>query len=129
MTRAISPLSLFYSLLAGPVLWFVHFVLVWGMAELGCRINFSNMELITPANIQNFVIVSTLIALIAVLVGGFVAYGGWRRLQRTHENLLVGEDRLRFLTMLALLLCGLFLFSIIFTATPVFFLDICDAAA
>jgi hypothetical protein len=78
MVRAISPFSLSYSLLAGPV-------------------------------------------------GGFMAYGGWRRLQ-THENEWVGEDRLRFWVVLALLLSGLFVISIIFTAAPAFFLDICDAA-
>jgi hypothetical protein len=125
--RLISPLSLFYSLLAGPVWWFAHFLLVWAMAEFGCRTNFSNLELITPANIQLFVVVTTAIALLAVMVGGFVAYGGWRRLQ-AHENEWIGEDRLRFLILLALLLSGMFLFSIIFTATPAFFLDICDQA-
>lgn len=127
MTRMISPLSLFYSLLAGPVWWFAHFLLVWAMAEFGCRINFINLELITPANIQLFVVVTTAIALLAVMSGGVVAYGGWRRLQ-AHENEWVGEDRLRFLILFALLLSGLFLFSIIFTATPAFFLDICDQA-
>src|SRR5688572_7264877 len=110
MTRAISPLSLFYSLMAGPVLWFAHFLLVWAMAEFGCRINFSNLELISPANIQSFVVVTTAIALLAVAVGGFMAYGGWRRLQ-AHENEWVGEDRLRFLVVLALLLSGLFVIS------------------
>ena len=127
MARTISPLTLIYCLLAGPVIWFAHFLLVWSMAEFGCRINFSNLTLISPANIQLFVVVTTALALLAVAAAGVVAYGGWRKLQ-AHENEWVGEDRLRFLVVLALLLSALFVVSIVFTAAPAFFLDICDLA-
>ena len=43
MSRTISPLSLAFMLLAGPILWFVHFVLFYAAAEFGCRANFNNL--------------------------------------------------------------------------------------
>jgi hypothetical protein len=118
---------LVYSLVAGPVIWFFHFLLVWGMAEMGCRINFLNVELISPENIIFFVTLATSIALLAVAWGGFAAYRSWRQLD-AHTNEVIGEERLRFLITLALLLSGLFFVSIIFTATPTYFLDVCDLA-
>jgi hypothetical protein len=128
MSRAISRLSLFYSLMAGPVLWFVHFLLVWGVAEFGCRINFRNVEFVSPAAIQLFVVVVTVAVVLAVAVGGLMAWRGWRYIE-AHSNEMVGEDRLRFLLMLALLLSGLFLFTTLFTAAPSFFLSVCDLPA
>jgi hypothetical protein len=161
MTRTMTPVSLLYSLLAGPLLWFAHFVLVWGMAEFGCRINFSNLELVTAANIRQFVVITTFIAVIAVAVGGVLAYRNWVETQKHriaavavpapsslrsrgasigagqdaastaevhHHSGWEFEDRYRFLAIVAMLLSGLFLVSIIATAMPAFFLDVCDLA-
>jgi hypothetical protein len=146
MTRTMMPVSLLYSLLAGPVAWFIHFVLVWSVAEFGCRINFVNLELVSPANIRTFVVVTTLIALVAVAIAGLLAYRSWgatpghrtsavdaaSTAEYTEYNRHSGwafEDRYQFLAIVAMLLNGLFVVSIIATAMPAFFLDVCDLAA
>ena len=128
MTHTISPISQFYSLMVGPVLWFAHFLLVWGMAEFGCRINFRNLELVSPANIQTFVLLTTIVALIAIAIGGVLGYRNWVATQEASQSGWAFEDRHRFLAVLAMLLCGLFLFSIVVTAMPAFYLNICDLA-
>ena len=126
MTRTISSVSLLVSLLAGPIVWFAHFVLVWGVVEFGCRINFVNMEIVSPTSIRQFVIVATIIALLAVVIGEALAYRHLTAERREVSSGWAFEDRHRFLTIDAMILNAFFLFSIVATAMPAFFLTVCD---
>lgn len=128
MTRTLSPFSLGYSILAGPVLWFVHFFAVYAVAEFGCRSNFNNLVYITPANIQVAILVLTVIALAAVAFGGALAYRSWQTLGQEKAETTAEEARFRFLSILGILFSGLFLLSILFTVAPTFVLNVCDKA-
>lgn len=129
MTRAISPLSLLYSITAGPIVWFAHFMLVYMVAELGCRSNFNNVFYQTPATIRTIVVVLTVIALVAVIAGGVLAYRNWQALPNASDNDTSDVIRTRFLIMMGGLLTALFILSIVATAAPAFVVGVCDRAA
>ena len=127
MTRTISPLSLLYSITAGPILWFVHFMLVYLVAELGCRSNFNNVFYQTPETIRTIVLVLTVVVLLAVGLGGVLAYRNWQALPNTEGS--TDDVRTRFLIMMGGLLTPLFILSIVATTAPTFVMNICDRAA
>jgi hypothetical protein len=129
MTRPISPFSMAYSVLAGPILWFVHFFAVYVIAEFGCRINFSNLVFVTAESIRLWITVLTIVVLILVAFGGLLAYRNWRQLPANGGNGSPIDARLHFLVVIAMCLSALFWFSIIFTAMPAFFGAVCDQAA
>jgi hypothetical protein len=123
MTRTLSPLALGYSILAGPVLWFVHLLAVYNLTEFGCRVNFNNLLFITPSTIQILILIITVVILVMVGVGAFLAYRSLR------ESDLQEGARLHFLVMMGVLLSSLFLFIIVVTAMPTFFVSVCDGVA
>lgn len=129
MTRTISPLSLLYSITAGPILWFVHFMLVYMVAELGCRSNFNNVFYHTPETIRTIVLVLTVIALVGVIGGGGLAYRNWQALPNAGDSDTTDVIRTRFLVMMGGLLTALFILSIVATAAPAFVVSVCDRAA
>src|SRR5687768_12559370 len=100
MTRPISPFSMAFSVLAGPILWFVHFVAVYVVAEFGCRINFSNLIFVTPESIRLWITVLTIVVLIPVAIGGVLAYRNWRQLPANGENGSPIDARLHFLVVI-----------------------------
>jgi hypothetical protein len=135
INRTLAPFSLLYSILAGPVLWFAYFVAAYVLAEFGCRINFNNLLFLSPQTIRTIIFVLTAAALIGVAVGGMIALRSWQWLSK---NQIEGDNtderngslvvRRQFLVILALCLNVLFLFGIVFTALPVFVLNVCDGA-
>lgn len=127
MTRSLSPMRLGYSILAGPILWFVHFILVYTIAEFGCRANFNNFLFITPANIRVVIVAITIPILIFVGIGGIFAYREWTRLKEGRVDSKIAE-REHFLVIMAMLLSLLFLFSILVTTMPTFVVNVCDRA-
>ncbi len=133
MSRTISPLSLAFTLLAGPILWFVHFVLVYAAAEFGCRANFNNLIFFTPESIRSTIIVVTVVALVGVLWGGLLGYRSLKAIQnRGHSDPslqeLPDDTRIRFLLMLGMTLNAFFFLNILVTVMPAFFVGVCDMA-
>jgi hypothetical protein len=122
MTRGTSLFSLGYSVLAGPIVWAIHFVVVYAIGEFGCRANFNNWQFISPANIQMVIAAATIVGLIAVGGSGLLAYRYWR--EQPDDSTLI-----RFLGMTGILLSLLFLLAILATFTPIFVLPVCDWVA
>lgn len=128
MTRTLSPFQLAYSILAGPVWWFVHFVIVYIAAEFGCGSNFNNLLVFTPETIRLIIVVVTVVMLGLVGVGGWLAYRNWQGLP-DNPTATSQEAAMRFLAQVSVLLNGLFWVSIVVTTVPTFFLNVCDWAA
>jgi hypothetical protein len=128
MTRAVSPLALGYSILAGPILWFVHFIAVYTLAEFGCRANFTNLLFLVPSSIRLVIIAVTVPFIVAVGLGGVVAYRAWQTLNRDENALAAGDTSFRFLVTLGILFSALFVLGILFTVAPAFVVDVCDRA-
>jgi hypothetical protein len=115
-----------YSVLAGPLVWFVHFVFVWAVAEMGCIANYTNMPILTPSAIRTIVVVATVVALAAVALGLFT---GWRWRGAVREGgVSMAESRAKFLIQVGLSLSALFFVSIVVTALPAFVIGVCDTA-
>jgi hypothetical protein len=115
-----------YAVLAGPLVWFAHFVLVWAVSEMGCIANYTNMPVLTPSSIRIIVAVVTVIALAAV---GLSLFTGWRWRDAVRQGgVTMAESRAKFLIQVGLSLSLLFFFSIVVTALPVFFVGVCDKA-
>ena len=129
MTRTISPLSLLYSITAGPIVWFVHFMLVYTVAEFGCRANFNNVVFYPAATIRTGIIAVTVIALLLVSIGAALALQSWGRFGGTNHQLRLDEDErenIEYLTVTGLLMSSLFLFVIFVSSMPNFILNVCD---
>ncbi len=128
MTRTMSPFTLGYSVLSGPIIWFMHFIAVYSLAEFGCRSNFNNLTYITPDTMRLVMIVLTVVSIIAVAFGGVLAYQAWGKERNTGQKESAYEVRFRFLLVLGMLFSALFILSIVFTVAPAFVLSVCDKA-
>ncbi|MCA0453452.1 MAG: hypothetical protein LCI00_05715 [Chloroflexi bacterium] len=129
MIRTTSPFVLGYSVLSGPIIWFVHFVAVYSLAEFGCRSNFTNLIFITPETMRLTMIVLTVVSVIGVGFGGILAFRAWSQVRKeTSRKESAYEARFHFLTLLGMLLSALFILSILFTVAPAFVLSVCDKA-
>jgi hypothetical protein len=126
MTRIKLPLSLGYSVLAGPIIWFVHFIIVYVAGEFGCRINFTNQLIVSLTTIQLIVGIVTIVSVIGVGIGGMMAYRQWQSAENQQNDVPSPEMLVHFLAMMAMLLSALFLFAIVMTAVPTIFLSTCD---
>lgn len=126
MTRTISPIALGYSILVGPILWAIHFLLVYMIAEFGCRANFNNLTYFSSEGIRTFISVLTVVCVIGVVSGGIIAYRSWGTLQTNGEGDSPIKERVQFLVTMGMFLSVLFILSIVFTAVPTFFLNVCD---
>jgi hypothetical protein len=127
MRTSSSPIRLAYSILVGPILWFVHFVLVYAFAEFGCRANFNNLLFFPPETIRIATIVITVPVLVLVAIGGVLAFSSFRSLPE-NQNSDSADDREHFLLRSGFLLSSLFLFIIVMTVIPSFVLNVCDKA-
>jgi hypothetical protein len=127
MTRTSLSFSLAYSVLAGPIIWAVHFVIVYMITEFGCRVNFNNWLFITPANINLIILIVTVVSLVAVGFGGLLAYRQWKT-QEDHSGSESSVKTHDFLVTAGMLLSALFLLAIVMTAAPTPFLSTCGQA-
>jgi hypothetical protein len=128
MTRTISSAALAYSILAGPIIWFVHFFGVYAIAEFGCRANFNNLLFLAPDNIRVAIAAITGGMLIIVAAGGMIAWRLSKQLPMPQHDEEAPIAYTRFLVMLGIFLSLLFFISIIVTAVPAFVLNVCDKA-
>lgn len=128
MTRTISPITLGYGILAGPIMWAFHFMIVYMVAEFGCRANFVNLPYFSPDGIRAFIGIVTVVFVFSVASGGIIAYRSWNTLQNNGEGDSPQNERAQFLVKMGLFLSALFILSIIFTAMPAFFTNTCDRA-
>jgi hypothetical protein len=128
MTRIKLSLSLGFSVLVGPITWFVHFILVYAVGEFGCRINFNNQFVVSPATIQLVVGIATITAVIVVGIGGLIGFRQWQSIENQQSDVPSAEMLVHFLGLVGMLLSALFLFAILMTAAPTLFLSTCDRA-
>lgn len=67
------------ALLAGPIIWIVHFMLVYVVTEAGCTGEGPGLRLFDPPVPTIVTIVATIVAAIACLVAALWAYRRWQR--------------------------------------------------
>lgn len=119
ITRDLQARTTWVVLLAGPVVWAVHFVVVYLVAEAGCTGSGPGLEAFGPPVPSVVTFVATVVAVLACLgVGGWA----WRLRGRGPGGLAADEsaavERNRALMTIGLLLALLSAVAVIFVAAP-----------
>lgn len=122
--------DLWIGLLAAPVIWSVHFLVVYGLVEFACDYGwFSNNA--GGLTVLTWIIVgATALALGLILYAGWSAYHRWNRLTRGGKEAgdapgIGSEGPRRFLALGGLLLSVLFFMMVLLILFPALLLRAC----
>ena len=122
---------LWIQLLAGPVLWSVHFLASYLLVEAACQAGW-NVNILGLNGLSFLVIVLTVLAVIAALLFAQRSYSGWkerhrdgnlRQAFRERESWFEGTED--FMYFSGLLLSVLFAAAILMVGAPAIFLQPC----
>lgn len=124
-----SPFFLWYSVLVGPVVWSVYFILGYLAVELSCRTDFLRFNLFGVSALLVSIVVLTLITFAVTVYSGFLAFISWRKQKndvlRYGDNRYKREEPGQFMTLAGAILSALFSLTILLSGLPVFFLQPC----
>jgi heme/copper-type cytochrome/quinol oxidase subunit 3 len=109
--------------LAGPVLWFAHFMAVYVLVESGCAAGGTDLELLGLDVMALVTVVATVVAAGVALAVALVALRRWRRAD--DADVLAGGERESGLALAGMLLGFLFVVAILFTGFPAVHLRPC----
>ena len=109
-----------WTLIVPPAVWAGHFLFSYIWAAVSCA------KVGEFATFPTLFVIGTVLALVAILLSGWIAWVQGRMPGGTapHED-STEIDRLRFLAKSTLLLAGLSVVGVVFTALPVIFLRTC----
>lgn len=129
---ALSLHSLWFGVLAGPIVWSLYFLAGYGLSEVACRLRLLESPMMGLTALSLLILLLTLVALIVTLSAGFVAYRNWRHVNRAglSSSSAAGSHRLdrdsgQFMALAGLMLSALFSFLILVTGLPVLVLHPC----
>ncbi len=132
VARAFERDSLF-SLIAGPLVWTVHFLTLYILTAIACAHGFFHQELLGVRVVPLVGGAVTLIAVALILDGGVLAYRRWRGMPADGEPApLPPHDandvasRRRFMAYAGLLLSGLALIATVWQTLPILFFATCE---
>ncbi|MDQ3963341.1 MAG: hypothetical protein M3277_05430 [Actinomycetota bacterium] len=111
--------------LAGPVIWFVHFMAVYVLAEAVCAAGDGGPRLLGLSLLALVTLVATVLAVGAALVFAVRAYRVWRGRTDGSSDWLAGDERNGGLALAGWLLGSVFVVAILFVGLPAAFLDPC----
>ena len=119
ITRDLESRPTWLVLLGGPVIWAVHFIVVYLVAEAGCTGSGPGLEAFDPPVPATTTLVATVLAVVGCLGVGL---WGWRRSRGLPEGVAADEpaarERHRVLSLAGVLLAGLSLLAVLFVAAP-----------
>ena len=127
--HVISPVALWFGLLAAPAIWSVQELASYALVAHACYPR--NILLGMPTyGADTLSILISVVALAVGIAAGVTAYRTWRASRAEHggehERLLeVGEGRTRFMAFAGLLFSALFSLAIAFNLAAIFFLPTC----
>ncbi|HUD95410.1 hypothetical protein [Sphingobium sp.] len=109
-----------WTLIVPPAIWAGHFLFSYLWAAVSCA------KVGTFATFPTLFVIGTVVAMALIFLSGWIAWrqGGVPGRSAPHED-GTEADRLRFLAKSTLLLAGLSLVGVLFTALPVVFLRDC----
>lgn len=110
-------------MVGGPLVWTVHFLVVYVLTAVSCAFGFASAEALGPVSL----------VLIAVSAAALAAIGGLGMVARRRLRRLAGgpgrdpeTGRQRFMAFAALLLCVLSAIAVVYETIPVFVLPPCQ---
>jgi hypothetical protein len=115
------PWRLAYGMLGPPIVWGVHFLVIYGINALGCWAGLTGW---TVAGLIGQVVVVGLVTLVALALIGWaswIAYHAWRNAPHgTH-----GDSWQAYVGLAGALLGGLFALAVVLETVPMFVLAPC----
>lgn len=124
------PIRSWFGMVGAPIIWFVHFLIVWAVSEFGCGAGFVDETTTIGGGVKIFVLVATVIGAIGTLASTFIANQIWQQYRSAPGN---GGDptegRQRFMGFTGTLLGILFTIVVIMDALPVLFISSCGSVA
>ena len=132
VARAFERDSLF-SLIAGPLVWSVHFLTLYILTAIACAHGFFHEEILGLRVVPLVGGAVTVIAVALILDGGVLAYRRWRGMPSDgepaplppHDSNNVARRR-RFMAYAGLLLSGLALIATVWETLPILFFATCE---
>jgi hypothetical protein len=132
VARAFERDSLF-SLIAGPLVWTVHFLTLYILTAIACAHGFFHQEILGVRVVPLVGGAVTLVAVALILDGGVLAYRRWRGMPSDgqpaplppHDANDVASRR-RFMAYAGLLLSGLALIATVWETLPILFFATCE---
>jgi hypothetical protein len=132
VARAFERDSLF-SLIAGPLVWTVHFLTLYILTAIACAHGFFHEEILGIRMVPLVGGAVTVVAVALILDGGVLAYRRWRGMPSDGEPApLPPHDandvasRRRFMAYAGLLLSGLALIATVWETLPILFFATCE---
>lgn len=112
-------------LVAGPVIWFTHFMAVYSLAEAVCAMSPSDQRLLGLQLVSLATLIATALAVFATALYGWFAYRYWRARRSAGFDWLDGDDLNPGLALAGCLLSALFVVAVLFVGVPAAVLDPC----
>jgi hypothetical protein len=116
--------SLWFGVLTGPIIYSLHFVVVYLLVETACKADLLQFSVLGINGISFWVALLTLVAAGLTGYSTFVAYRDWRQSHPASEGR--HESYAALMALLGLALGGFFTGVIMLTGLPALFLVVCD---
>lgn len=111
-------------LIAGPVIWFMHFMAVYLMVEAACTVDPPDTRLLGRPILSTLTLGATVVAVIAAVAPTTLAYRRWRNASGDDDWMEISGDN-SGLAYAGFLLGVLSVVAIGFVGLPAAFLDPC----
>ena len=121
--RASSPMT-WVLFLAGPFIWFAHFMAVYLLVEAACATGEPHSELLGLPVLATVTIGATVLAVVVAVVATALAYRHWRA-AATGDDWIDVSDRSSGLAFAGFLLGLVFIAAICFVGLPAAYLEPC----
>ena len=122
---------LWVQLLAGPLLWSIHFLIGYLMIEASCRAGW-NFQILGMNGLSFMVIALTVLAVLGAILFGVTSYRGWRSANtgrslrgQLRDTSRWSDDPAEFVYFSGFLLSVLFAVTIVMVGLPALFLQPC----
>lgn len=112
-------------IVGGPLVWTVHFLLVYVFTAVACAFRFADLTFLGTSIVNSLMVIATLLAVAVIGWLGWLAWGRYRRAggpERTDDPLL---SRHQFFSLVALLLCVLSAIGVVYEGIPLLMLPAC----
>jgi hypothetical protein len=114
--------------LLAPVVWFVYFIIVYGLQGAGCAAGLDRAMVFGVGALQFLLALVTLAAVAVIAASGLWSFRAWHRLlEELEDEEHQAHGHATFLSYGALLHAGLFLVATVWSGAPILLLDPCDA--
>lgn len=123
--------KLWGQLLAGPILWSIHFIVGYLLIEVSCRAGW-NFQILGMNGLSFIVVALTVLVVLGAILFGVTSYRGWRKVNaggslwdQLRDTSRWSDDPTEFLYFSGFLLSAFFALTIVMVGLPALFLHPC----